>query len=338
MKLGKRSRWILVIVVLTVSLTMVLAQTKAVRAAITGARAFDVYLRLETEIMQKTPAGQYYEALFWKHNDEIMHIMNAHPDHSKDLFNAMLLFAPGLEALEDGDGDQAYITTEHVNSLKTELDWFTELGSPELREDIQREEQRLHLDNFVGMTMNEAWDFINLNWSPDSVVEKNLVPDSDGKWAYYIHDGVYFEYPNQYTIQVAESAKEYVYFIPTTDMPESWHPFVMKVKVWEVPPDANTDVYTWYSQSNVLWEAPVQNATFQGFEFIKPEFIRRDADPAGMNMHAFLYNQQNRLAVDIWVFVFEPPLPDTETDYRQLIDQRYEYFQHMVDYVQIQKP
>jgi len=338
MKTSKRSRWFILIPVMAVVLTMFMTHIDSAWAIIDGAHAFNIYLRLETEIMQKTPAGQYYESLFWKHNDEIMQIMNANPEHDNDLFNTMLFFAPALEALENGDGDQAYITTEHVNRLKTEMDWFAAMGSSGLREDIQREEQRLPLDTFVGMSMNEAWDFINSIWSPDSAVEKNLVPDSDGKWAYYIHDGVYFEYPSQYTVQVAESEKEYVYFIPTTDMPEAWHPFVMKIKVWEVPSTANTDVHTWYSQSNILWEAPVQNTDFQGFEFIKAESFQRNVDPSSMDMHTFLYNPQNRLAIEIWVLAFEPPSQGAATEYRQLVDQRYGYFQHMVDNLRIQKP
>lgn len=338
MKIDRRSRWIIVASVFVVLSMLLMTQVDTVRATISGVHVFNVYLRVETEIMQKTPAGQYYEALFWKHNDEIMQIMNAHPERHKNLLNVMMLFVPELEALVNGEGDQVHITPDHVNSLKAELDWFAAMGSPELRGDIQREQQRMHLDDFAGMTMSEAWDFINSNWSPDSVTEKNLVPNSDGKWAYYVHDSVYLEYPSQYTIQISESKNDYVYLIPSTGMPEQWHPFVMKVKVWEVPSSANTDVHTWYSQSNVIWEAPIRNADFQGFEFLKAGFLQRGADPSVMDMHAFLYNQQNRLAVDIWVFIFEPPPQGDTTDYRQLVDERYQYFQHMVDNLRIQKP
>jgi len=333
MKLGKRSRWSIVVIVLVVSLAMVLAQTNVARAAFTGVHTFNILMGVETEIMQKTPAGQYYEALFWKHNDEIMQIMDAHPEHNEEFVNATLLFVPELDSLVNGDGDKAYVTAEHVVSLQSELDWFASVGSPALQADIQRELERMPLETFVGMSMTEALEYINSDWSSDSVAEKNLVPDSDGKWTYYVQEGIYLEYPYQYTIQISESEKEYVYFIPTTNMPEPWHPFVMKAKVWEVPSDANTDVHTWYSQANVLWETPIQNADFQGFEF-----IQKCPSPSAMNLHAFLYNQQNRLAIDIWVFVFEPPPQDAATDYRQLVNQRYEYFQRMVESLRIQKP
>jgi len=333
MKLGRRSRWIIAVTVLAVLSLLFLSQVDAVQATFNNMHAFTVLLRVETEIMQKTPAGQYYESLFWKHNDELMQISSSYPENEEEFWRVTRLFIPGLEALLNGEGDAVQITSEQVESLKEELDWLAFVGSPTLREDIQREQQRLPLETLVGMTMNEVLDFINSGWNPESVVAKTLVPESDGEWAYYVHDGVYLEYPSQYTIQISGSEKDYAYFMPSTGMPEYWHSVVMKVKVWAVPSNENTDVHTWYSQENILWETPIQTAEFQGFEF-----IQKYAGSPTMDMHAFLYNQQEQLAVDIWVFVFEPPPQDGATDYRQLVNQRYEYFQHMVDSLRIWKP
>jgi len=320
-------------VVLAVSLTMVLAQTKAVRAAITGAHAFQVYLRLETEIMQKTPVGQYYEALFWKHNDELIRILNTHPEHNPILADAMFLYVPELEALLDGNGDQAYVTIEHVEVLESKLDWFAAVSNSALRDDIQRERERPSLDALVGMTMTEALDFINSKWTPESPNSRMFVPGSDGRWAYYVHNGIYFEYPSQYNVQISGSEEDYVYFIPSTGMPEHWRPFVMKVKVWEVPSNADTDIHTWYSQENILWETAVQTTDFQGFEFMK-----KRANSLTRDTQAFLYNKQENLAVEIRILAFEAPRQDGVTDYFQLVNQRYEYFQHMVDALRIWKP
>jgi hypothetical protein len=281
--------------------------------------------------MQKTPAGQYYESLFWKHNDELMQISSNHPENEEEFWRVTRLFIPGLEALLNGEGDTVQITSEQVESLKAELDWLAFVGSPTLREDIQREQQRLPLEALVGMTMNEALDFINLNWEPEASDSKTLVPDSDGKWAYYVHEGIYLEYPSQYAVQISESERDYAYFIPSTGMPENWHSFVMKVKVWTVPLNENMDVHTWYSQENILWEMPIQNTEFQGLEFIKSR-------TNSMDIHAFLFNQQSQLALEIWVFAFEALHQLDVTDYHQLVSQRYEYFQHMVDNLRIEKP
>jgi len=334
MKFTKRSRWIIVSSVLAVLSLLFLTQVDEVRATIGAAHAFKVFLRVETEIMQKTPAGQYYESLFWKHNDELMRIMRAHPEHNEEFLRAYFMFVPELEALLNGDGDKVYISSEDVESLKAELDWHTTVGSPALREDIQREQQRLPLDALVGMTMNEALDFINSAWHPESVMTKTLVPDSDGRWAYYVHNGVYLEYPGSYYLQVSETEKDYIYFVPFQGSPEQWDPWVMKVHVWNVhatEKDAASSL-SWYAPESIVWQGVIQTPEFQGVEFVSTQ---ANTD---MDIHAFQYNPENQLAVDISVFVFEMPQMDGSLDYSEMVNQKFEYFQHMIDSLRIQKP
>src|SRR5689334_3442544 len=221
MKFGKYPRWIAIFSVLLQSLAIFLLRTNSVRATLDDMHQATVLLRVEAEIMQKTPAGQYYDALFWKHAHEVTQIMRNYPEHTEVLLDAINVFIPGLEALLDGKGDNVHITSEHVERLKAELDWFAARGSPALREDIQKEQQRFPLDHFIGMTMSEALDFINSSWAPDMVVQQalepdpttlqtpmsstvvqpdpthepviqqTLVPGSNGEWAYYVYNGVY---------------------------------------------------------------------------------------------------------------------------------------------------
>lgn len=311
-------------------------QFDSVQATFNNMHAGMVMLRVEREIMQKMPAGQYYESLFWKHNDEIMQISFNHPENEEEFWRVTRLFIPGLEALLDGEGDTVQITSEQVESLKAELSWFASVGSPALREDIEKEQQRFPLDIFVGMSMNEALDFINSSWTPDPALQQFLVPDSDGKWAYYIHDkGVYLEYPSSYSLQVSGSEKDFIYFIPSTGVPEQWNPCVMKVRIWNVP-EAEKDTASSrsrYSPESIVWENSIQGPEFQGVEFISS----RPSMPV-MNFHAFQYNRENQLAVDIWVFVTENPQVPDDFDYSVMINQRYEYFQHMVDSIHMQMP
>jgi len=334
MKLSKGLRWLIIVVVLLGTLTVFFTRVESVKATFSDVHAVMVLFRVETEIMQKTPAGQYYESLFWKHNDELMQITSAHPEHAEPFMQATRVFTPELDALLNGDGDKAYVTSEHVESLKSELEWFASHGSPALRGDIEKEQQRLPLDVLVGMSMNEALDFINSNWSPDSIVEKTLVPDSDGKWAYYVHNGVYLEYPSSYNLQVSETEKGFIYFMPSTGTPEHWNPCVMKVRIWNIPvneKEANNP-RSWYPTESIVWESVIQNPHFQGVEFISSI-----QNLPVMDFHAFQYNDENQLAVDIWVFVNEIP-QDESLDYSEMINQRYEYFQHMVNSLQIQTP
>jgi hypothetical protein len=167
MKLTKRFRWSIVFIILLASLATLLMQFDSVQATFTDMHMFAVMLRVESEIMQKTPAGQYYDSLFWKHSEELMQLIEANPGRYEELVRVNRLFVPGLEALLDGKGDEVRVTSEQVEGLKVQLDWFYSRGGPALQEDIQTEWQRLPLDHFVGMTMNEAWDFINSNWTPD---------------------------------------------------------------------------------------------------------------------------------------------------------------------------
>lgn len=331
MKLSKRSRWIILVVGLLIMSVLILTQVKSVQATFTNVHAGMVLLRVEKEIMQKTPAGQYYESLFWKHNDELMQIAREHPENDAEFWRVTRLFIPGLEALLNGEGDSVQITSEQVEGLKTELDWLASVGSPSLREDIEKEQQRLPLEYFVGMTMTEALDFINANWLPSSLIEKTFVPNTDEQWAYYVHNGVYLTYPGSYYVQASESNSDYVYFVPSTGMPEEWNPCVMKVRVWGVPVEEKDTAspYTWYSPEMIAWENIVQNTEFEGIEFIS-----RKADHLTMNLHAFQYNEANQLAVHIWVFANENPSIADPSDYSSIIDTRYEYFQHMLGNLQ----
>lgn len=334
-KLSSRTRWSIIAAVLIALAAFFFIKVDSVMATFSNVHALMVMLRVETEIMQKTPAGQYYESLFWKHNDEIMRISAAHPEKDEELWRVTRLFIPGLEALLDGEGDSVFVTAEQVEGLNGYLDWLVSVASPALQADIQMEQQRLMLDHFVGMTMNEALDFINLTWMPDAQISRDLVPGSDGKWAYTVYNGVYFEYPASYGWQASESDRDIIYFMPSTGSPEAWHPCVMKVQVWTLPAaekDSATPL-SWYPVENIAWQSEVQFAEFQGLEFISTA-----AGNPVMDMHAFLYNPDTQTAVDIWVFVNEnPPLAEGE-DYAGRVGQRYEYFQHMVDAIKLQTP
>ena len=328
MKPSKRFRWSIGFAILFLFLIVLLSQVDTVKATFSTLHAFRVYVRVQTEIFQKMPAGQYYESLFWKHNDEVLRIMQAHPEHREVFIQDLRVFVPELEELLDGDGDQSYVTSEHVQSLKAELDWFAAMGSPPLRDDIEREQQRLPLDAMVGMTMNEALEFINSTWIPDPGEEKLFVPESAGKWAYYVYNGVYIEYPGNYSMQISGSQQGYIYFMPSQASPELWNPYVMKVRIWSVPQNevnANSP-RAWYSPESIAWDSPIQNSQFPGVEFISLKPNSQSVD-----IHAYQYNVENQLAIDTWVFVYDDTAFSNSSNYSELISQQYEYFEHMVE-------
>jgi hypothetical protein len=333
MKINKPSRRLVLWVVLLVSLIFLAAQVDAVRATFTDVHAFKVYLRVEAEIMQKTPAGQYYESLFWKHSDEFVQIMSAHPEHKEELKDAVFAFAPELEALLNGDGDKVYITAEDVEGIKSELDWLASVGSPVFRDDIDRERQRLQLDDMVGMSMNEALEFINHSVSSSSRVENTLVPDSDGRWAYIVHNGVYLEYPASYSVQISESIEDIVYFIPPTISSEPWNPCVIRVQFVDVPVGEQDirNPRSRFSPESIVWENEIQNIEFPGYGFITSV-----PDWSVMDIHAYQYNEEKQLMVNIAVLANENPQLANPYEYSELINQRYEYFLHMLENLRVQ--
>lgn len=333
MKKRGRLRWIILFTLLGVLSMLILSRVNAVGATISDIHMAKVLFRVESELMQKTPAGQYYESLMWKHTAEINQIMSAYPENNEKTFHALRLFTPALEALVDGKGDTTRITSEQVDILNQQLDFYASVGGPAFRADIEKERQRLQLNLFVGMTMNEAWDHINAVWTPDSTETPQLVSGSDGKWAYYVHDGVYLEYPANFRVQVSEMKNDKVYFIPSSGSPESWNPCTISVTFTKVSPEEKEryNPRIRFSSELVPWEGGIESLEFPGLKF-----VLRAADWPGMSFHAYQYNEANQIAVEVWVAVFENPQLADPTAYAELIDQRYEYFPHMVDSLRIQ--
>lgn len=209
----------------------------------------DVWERAWNEILASTPAGQYYEAVFAKYDNEIDLLLSRDPVHVMMFWLVAEKFVPGLEAMLDGKGDTVKITEEQIQSMEEAMEWLASMGSEPLRNDIQAELQRFPLEQFVGMTMNEALDYLNANLPPppqpengpdsgngstpppenqcvagytaDCMSGPSLVPGSDGRWAFYVLNGVYFEYPSEWRVELWAGRTDIVSMIPVTDSPES---------------------------------------------------------------------------------------------------------------------
>jgi len=346
MKLGKRSRWMILFVNLLTALGIFLVRVGPVQGDLPemDMHAVEVMVRVWNEVMPTTPAGQYYQSLAGQHTEEAFQLMMAHPERFEEFWRVADMFIPGLEALVNGKDHPVRITTEQVERLNAQLNWYASLGSQALREDIQREQQRLPLDHFVGMTVSEAWEFINSHWTPDMVVQPTptpeitpptpelvidqvLVPESNGRWAYYVHDGVYLEYPANYHIQLLQGS---IFFTQAVDLSEGWGPSSIIVDIWQLPL-ANKEMFTptyLYAPKEVLWERNIRGEVFEG-----AEYISRLKDDSVLILGTMLYNQKNQIGVHIHV----NGIPLQEEDFA-LLGQRYENFKHMVDHIRIQIP
>jgi hypothetical protein len=106
----------------------------------------------------------------------------------------------------------------------------------------------------------------------------------------------------------------------------------MKVHIWNVPANEKdmTNPSAWYSHENVVWERTVQNTEFPGIEFISSR-----PNSSCIDFHAFLYNQEKGIAVDVWVLVIGGRQFPNDFDYSAMVDREYEYFQYMVDTIRL---
>ena len=322
--------------------------------AVSDVHAGEVLVRVETEIMQKTPAGQYYNSLLLEHLNEFNQIVSADLEHQDVLVDDILIFIPELEALLDGRGDTVQITSEHVKSLKAELDWFASRGSPALREDIQKEQQRFPLDNFVDMTMSDALELINSKVPLDTMPKQNLLPDvthhivtpnppvkrtlvpgSDGKWAYYVYDGAYFEYPANLSLK---KAVDFPAFALSPNKLEPGHLEPIEVHIWTVAAsekDIEDPKYMGFGNTapNIMRKSAIQTAEFKGVEF-----TLGSSQGLIVYLYAFQYNYEHQLAVDILMRINENFQTQDGFDKSATMEEKYEYFRHMVDSVHIQEP
>ena len=162
-----RFRWIgLALIALG---AILLSQSQPAQTMWGQAHRVAVLYRVDAEILSKTQAGLHYRTLFWKHNSELIQIYTVnHQDHCDNFTRIVDMFVPGLEALVDERGDTVRINTEQIDAVEAELDWLLSVGSLTFQEDIIKERARWQFSRFIGMTMNEALDYINTHWSPEA--------------------------------------------------------------------------------------------------------------------------------------------------------------------------
>ncbi|MBK7318689.1 hypothetical protein [Candidatus Villigracilis affinis] len=252
MENSKKRRFVIAFTIITFTFLILLFSplNDSVRAFYDKTHAVAIFLRFDAEILEKSSAGPYYRGLLIKHGEEQYQIVNAHPEHLDEFWQVVDLFTLGIEALVNGEGDTVRITEEQINRLKEEWEWEAQFASESFREDIEKELERFPLDNFVGMTVSEAWGVIDSSWSsdppatvetapavvvtatpfpkcyflPDSDCSTKLpiVPNTNDLWVYHNSNKIYFEAPGNWNIQKGVAGPEvfYFYMIPPPESPE----------------------------------------------------------------------------------------------------------------------
>jgi hypothetical protein len=331
----------------------------------------DVLSRFDSEFIQKSPAGRYYKAMLLKHSQDFNALLI--PDNAAHIVESMWIietFTPGMEAMLDGKGDTVRITEEQVNGLKTEVGWMISAGSPFLREDIEKELKRFPLEQFVGMTMTEALDYVNANvppiptprpdptqiavtdtpappsanrcvvgYDPDCLAEPTLIPGSDGQWAYYIFNGVYFEYPCKWRVELWIGRTDILSLVPADDSPEGLAVDDIPVFAGVYPdmPNVAYDPLT-YPQTAWLRPTPFWNRLVTLPDFTGSEFLwTNDWDTSFVYVEAIFYDPNTQIALGM-LMAFKNDPPNDSVYNPDLVQEQFPNFRHIMESFQIGKP
>jgi hypothetical protein len=332
-KLKKHRFSITIIFIGFVCLIILLSPLKnSVGALYDNAHTIAVFLRFDSDVFQKSPAGQYYDEFVFEHSWEQYQIVENHPEHLDEYWRVVRMFTPGVEALVNGKGDTVRITEEQVNSLKAEWEWESSFASPSLREGVEKELQRFPLDNFIGMTMSEALDYVNSNFPSELVLSMPIsVPDSNGQWVYYTYDNIYFEYPGAWQIQQNINRNEFI-FLPAPFSSEGVNldsVFLSissnyLIKNWN---QTITDPQMKLAREKTGWMQLVYLNDFQGFEVL----VKNEA------LEIMLYNEDEQMYVDLLAYIKKGAPAAALMDNSDVMEKVFPNIQHIIESIRIWK-
>ena len=161
--------WIAIFILVFVTTLSIFVITKpdVVYAVQSFADIAVIFARVEIEIMLPTPYGRYYSGLYWKHYKELGQILSSHPAYREEMHNLMHLYIRNIEITLDGRGTEVHITQKQVDELQAFFNKILAVSSEELQADIEREQARTPLQNFVGMSMDGTLAYIESAWERD---------------------------------------------------------------------------------------------------------------------------------------------------------------------------
>ena len=117
--------------------------------------------RVQDEVLATTPQGQAYIQLFSLQAGEITDLMLADASLRDQGVATVEAFVSALQSLVDGRGNEAVVTSDQVGAVQSFLQRLLAVGRPALTQAIESELARRPLEPIVGMTMDEAWGYLN---------------------------------------------------------------------------------------------------------------------------------------------------------------------------------
>jgi hypothetical protein len=136
-----------------------------------------LFYRVRFEVLGQSPKGHHYINLFDGYAQEITEILGSNPSLAWESIDVLLRFSPNLDALVNGHGDEVVISDDDVTSVKNYLNLIAQHASSELKSVIAEELSATPLETTAGMTMNQAWAYLNEDARfQDQVLELQYFP------------------------------------------------------------------------------------------------------------------------------------------------------------------
>src|SRR6266508_386148 len=331
MKATSMKKLKLSIVVVIIRIALLIVNFQHVQGTIIGMHIFISLWRFEKEVLQATPARQYYEGIAWLHIFEGLQILSEHPEHADKVYALADLTLPHLDALLDGKGDIATITEEQVKAVEAEVNWWMSVASPSFQADMQKVLELYPLNQFIGMTMDDALDYVNSRFA-ETLEKPDLVDGTDGNWAYYIYKGFYFEYPSSWYVKVREDPYGNLFIIPSTESSKQWNTGLTSFEIMEIWPDPIQpfDLHREIDYVDPKWEQPVMVDGMEGYYF------SYDPSKTGLfrKLESILYSEERKIKVRVTVMLFDPNGMFFDFNVNEAKG-KYEYLFHITESVKL---
>ena len=147
------------------AVTSVAADRGLFADAITGLRTVTTLYRVRDTMLDTTPRGRHYRDLYEQHTGSITKLLAADGDLRKRGAGLLAQTQPALDDLADGQGD-TIVTAALVHDVRAYLVDLAAAaearGDDDLADTISFEITRLDFNELIGMTYDEAWDYLNL--------------------------------------------------------------------------------------------------------------------------------------------------------------------------------
>jgi hypothetical protein len=182
MKRVMSRKYVRVVIIVFVVILLCAIPFAGPRLTVLALERLDIVLfyRVRFEVLGQSPKGQYYIKLFDTYTREITQTIINRPSLDIESLNVLIAWQPDLDALVNGHGGDVIITKEQIQEVSAYLDDLSQWASPELKSTINTERSITPLERTAGMTMDQAWVYLNQDprfpQIPEVSAKANMLP------------------------------------------------------------------------------------------------------------------------------------------------------------------